>query len=46
MGKKINVKVSFPGRSGVGEDGSRQLFMDNFTRIQLSWLLSDDRKIL
>lgn len=46
MGKEKNVKVCLPGGSRVGEECSRQLFMDSFTRIQLSWLLSEEGKIL
>ena len=45
MGKGKNVKVCLPGGPGDAEACSRQLFMDSFTWIQLSWILSDDRKV-
>lgn len=36
------LKIYLPGRRRAAEQYKKQLFMDDFTWIQLSWFLSDD----
>lgn len=40
--RKNMLKIYLPGRRRAAEQYNKQLFMDDFTWIQLSWFLSDD----